>query len=459
MKKTIQSIKSRLLISLSLPLSIGAIVLILIVYFTVQTKVNRHFDNTLLATAKSMEDSISIRNGTLMVDLPYFAMDLLSTNNEGLVFYSIVDDNGKVLVGYKSLFKKELIQNKQKHFYNITYSGLNLRAVSFKTSLVDAQKKYYATITIAETMNSREESINEILAFLFAIMAIIIIFTIFVSFFAVRNGLGPLYKLKEIVQKRDHKDLDPIHFDAPKEIEDAVNSINILLKRSRDTIKYIEQFNSDVSHQLRTPLAELKVQIEESHESDKWDYVEMNKLVNSMSHITEQLLLFAKTNPTTMDKTHFKKINLNSFCKDYALKVASRVYAKGFEFAFENLDENIEIEADEVMLRSMLDNIINNAIHYAVDEKGNPIGTISLLLKRHNNTIWLSIKDEGKGIDKKYLNSIFDRFYRVDSKKSGSGLGLNIVKQIATLHNAKVQASNDNGLKISIIFHSDKDTE
>ena len=456
MKKTIQSIKSRLLISLTVPLSIGAIVLLMIVYFTVQAKVNRHFDNTLFATAQSIEDSIRIKDGKLMVDLPYFAIDLLSSNNDGLVFYSIVDENDKVLIGYKDLLKKELIKNKQKYFYNITYSGLSLRAVSFETFLVNSGKKYFATITIAETIDGREESINQILALLFIIIAVVILFTLIVSFFAVKNGLIPLYKLKEIVQKRDHRDLEPIKFDAPKEIEDAVNSINILLKRSKDTIKYIEQFNSDVSHQLRTPLAELKVQIEESHENNDWDYVEMNRLVNSMSHITEQLLLYAKTNPTTMDKTHFKKINLNSFCRDYSLNVASRVYAKGFEFAFECLEEDISIEADEVMLRSMLDNIINNAIYYAVDEEGNPIGTISLLLERYNHTIWLSIKDEGKGIDKKYLNSIFDRFYRVDSKKSGSGLGLHIVKQIATLHNAKVEASNENGLKISVIFQSNK---
>jgi signal transduction histidine kinase len=80
------------------------------------------------------------------------------------------------------------------------------------------------------------------------------------------------------------------------------------------------------------------------------------------------------------------------------------------------------------------------------------MGTITLSLERHNNTIWLNVKDEGNGVDKKFLKTIFERYYRVDSKKSGSGLGLSIVKQIATLHKAKVQAINENGLKISLIF-------
>ena len=100
----------------------------------------------------------------------------------------------------------------------------------------------------------------------------------------------------------------------------------------------------------------------------------------------------------------------------------------------------------------MLDNIINNALHYAVDIDGNPIGTITLSLKRHNNTIWLIVKDEGYGVEKEYLKNIFQRYYRVDSSKTGSGLGLSIVKQIATLHDAEVIASNNDGLEISIIF-------
>ncbi|OUR73779.1 hypothetical protein A9Q76_02070, partial [Arcobacter sp. 31_11_sub10_T18] len=126
--------------------------------------------------------------------------------------------------------------------------------------------------------------------------------------------------------------------------------------------------------------------------------------------------------------------------------------AKGFEFAYESRDEEIFISADVIMIESMLDNIINNSLYYAVDGENNPMGTITVSLERHNNTIWLNVKDEGQGLEKKDLENIFNRFYRVDSLKSGSGLGLSIVKQIAQLHNATVQASNDKGLVISIIF-------
>jgi len=453
MKNKTQSIRSRLLIWLTLPLIIFTIAMFVYKYFETNKKVNAFFDNTLYATGKSIENSIGIEYGLLIVDLPYFAIDLLSSDGEGYVFYSVIDVNrDKLLVGYKDLFIKELLGNKEKVFYNTVYAGAQLRAVSFKTSLSSAGKTYNAIITIAESTENRSFVINDILSSIFILMTAVVGFTIITSLIAVSKGLSPLNYLQNLIKKRDSRDLKPVSFDAPKEVEVMVNSINLLLQRSRDNIEYIEQFNSDVSHQLRTPIAELKMKLELAFEKNDKDYISLTALVNSMAHITEQLLLYAKTNPNTLNLNRFEKVNLSKLCKEYALKTAPRVYEKGFEFAYESLDEDIFISADFIMIESMLDNIINNSLYYAVDEENNPMGTITVSLERHNNTIWLNVKDEGQGLEKKDLENIFNRFYRVDSLKSGSGLGLSIVKQIAQLHNATVQASNDKGLVISIIF-------
>lgn len=452
MENNRQSIRSRLVIWLIIPLIIFSILLFTSIYFFVNQKVNKFYDNNLYATGKSIEDSIGVVNGLLLVDLPYFAIDLLSSNNEGLVFYSIIDENDRLLVGYKGLLKKELLEKKEKVFYNTIFAGASLRAVSFNVSINSTGKEHRAIITVAESTEGRISSINDILVIFLILIGVVIISTLLISLFAVRKGLKPLYNLQKIIKKRDSKDLSPISFNAPKEVEEVLNSINILLERSRDNIKYIEHFNSDVSHQLRTPLAELKVKVELLYKKDENEYVSLMKLIDSMSHITEQLLLYAKTNPNTININRFKKINLTQLCKEYSLKTAPRVYAKGFEFAYESIEDNIFINADSILIESMLDNIINNALYYAVDEKNNPMGTISIKIERHNNTIWLNVKDEGYGLNGKDLKNIFDRFYKVDSNKKGNGLGLSIVKQIAQLHDATVQASNDKGLVISIIF-------
>lgn len=446
------SIQSRLVKMLIMPLSIFTVIFFIFIYYLLQNKVNTFFDNRLFATAQSIEQSLGIENSKLIVDIPNFSIDFLSSEENGLVYYSVVNDKEELIVGYKNIFSKYILKNKDKLFYDSEYHGSKLRVISYKTSIVSSLKTYYAYITVGETTQERDENINSILSILLIVMFILVSFTITITLVATKKGLKPLHKLKNIVKKRDERDLEPIVFDAPKELEDVVNSINILLERSRNTIDYIEQFNSDVSHQLRTPIAEMKVKLDLLYKKDDEDYLSLNALLKDMSHITEQLLLYAKTNPNAINLKRFKKQSLNQICKEYSLKTAPRIYTKGFEFAFENLNEEIFIQADSILLESMFDNIINNAMHYAVDENNQPLGTITLSLERHNNTIWLNIKDEGRGIKKENLKNIFKRYYRIDASKKGSGLGLSIVKQIAQLHRAKVLATNESGLKISIIF-------
>jgi two-component system sensor histidine kinase TctE len=453
--KEIPSIQVNLIKFLTIPLILSAIFICTIVYFIIVQKVTSFYDNRLLASVKSIEQNIGILNGNIVVDLPSFSIEFLVNNEEGYIYYSVLNEKKELLIGHKHLLEKKYLNTNKISFYNKIYDGNELRVITYKNSITNAGKNNNYYITIGETNEERNKNINQALILLLTIIAIIMFFTISITIFAVKKGLSPLYKLQKIVENRDERDLESLKFDAPEELKVVVNSINILLNRSRNTIDYIEQFNSDVSHQLRTPLAELKVKLEFLFKKDSLDYISLNSLLNNMTHITEQLLLYAKTNPNTIKLTRFKKVNLNEICKEYAIKIAPRVYSKGFELAFEGLDEQIFINSDVILLESMLDNLINNSLHYAVDNKGNPIGTITLSLKRHNNTIWLNVKDEGiSKMKKEDLHKIFERFYRVDSNKSGSGLGLSIVKQIATLHNAKVLASMDNGFIVSIIFEN-----
>lgn len=457
MSSKTSSIKHKLITWIIAPLSIFTLILSLLLYFFFQNKVNDFFNKRLYAIAQSIEQSIGVKDEKLFVDFPSFSIDFLSSQDMGVVYYSVQDANGNVLIGHQRLFKKSIPKGRNKVFYNTVYDNVPLKAVSYKTSIISVGKKYPVYITVAESMEERDINIQDMLAILISILLFVALFITIVTLVAVNKGLLPLRTLKKIIQQRDSRDLEPLEFDAPKELKDIVESINILLERSRNTIEYMEHFNADVSHQLRTPLAELKVKLELLYDKKNRDYIALNRLLDNMAHIMEQLLLYAKTNANTINFKRFEIVNLNKFCKNYSKKTALRVYKKGFDYVFQDLNEVIEINSDPILLESMLDNIINNALHYAVDENKKPIGTITLSIQRHEKTIWLCVQDEGKGIDEHYISHIFDRYYRVDSKKQGSGLGLSIVKQIAALHQAKVIAMNNNGLKVAVIFEHQKD--
>lgn len=450
------SIRLRLILWLILPLTFFSVGIFVYFYFSLERKIDSFFDERLFATAKSIEEYIGVKNEKLFVDFSNFYIDFLSSSDEGVIYYSVEDEHKNILIGHGNLLKKEKIKDEKKVFYDTTYDGFSLKAVSYKAVFISSGQKYKAFITIAQSKEERNIYIREALVLMSSVVFAVYLAVVFIIFFALKLGLLPLNSLKKMIQKRQKHDLEPLKFNAPKELETVVDSINILLDRSRENITYMERFNADISHQLRTPIAELKVKLEMMYEKDDKDFIVLNSLLEKMAHLTSQLLLYAKSHANSMSSKYFKEICLNDFCKKYSQKIAPKVFKKGFEYSFEDIEELIHVKADSILLESMLDNLINNSLKYAVDENKNPIGTITLSLQRHHNTIWLSVKDEGFGLDKKHQDHIFDRYYRADLQKSGSGLGLSIVKQIASLHGATVLAMNDEGLKISVIFNQPK---
>ena len=299
--KEIPSIQTQLTKWLILPLSMFALILFIFLNNFIKDKVNEFFDNRLYASAKSIEDYIGVEDEKLIIDFPNFSVDSLSLTQKGLIYYSVVNESGKTLIGQKNLFDKDILISEDKRFYNKTYDGEKLRAISYKSFYIDSNKSYLAYITIAESMHERNENIKEVINTALMIILIVSIFIIIITLIAVNKGLEPLKLLKSRIKQRDSRDLTPLIFNAPQEIEDVVNSINILLERSRNNIEYIEQFNSDVSHQLRTPLAEMKMELEQFFTKKDEKFIILNSHINNMSHITEQLLLYAKTNPNTIN--------------------------------------------------------------------------------------------------------------------------------------------------------------
>lgn len=447
------SIRTKLILWLILPLTIFSIVIFIYFYYALQEKINTLFDDRLYVTAQSIEENIGIQNDKLFVDFSNFYIDFLSSNDEGVIYYSVENENGDILIGHENLFKKNKLKNNIKVFYNTFFNGYELKAVSYKAFFTSSGKTHIAYITIAQSKEERNKYIKEAFILMSFILTVVYLMVIGIILLALNRGLSPLVSLKKIIQKREVSDLKPLQFNAPKELEMVVESINILLERSRENIKYIERFNADISHQLRTPIAELKMKLELLYNKNDKDFILLNSLLEKMSHLTEQLLLYAKTHANTINHEHFKKICLNDFCKQYSKKIAPNILKHGFEYSFEDINESVHVKADTILLESMLDNLINNCLKYAVDENQQPIGTITLSIQRHHNTIWLSVQDEGFGLDKEHQEHIFDRYYRADLQKHGSGLGLSIVKQIASLHHANVVAINNNGLKVSIIFN------
>ncbi len=452
----IKSIHSRLLTWLTIPLGLVITLVFVIIFILLSRNVNQHFDNALLIASKNIEDRLYVRGGVLKFSLPHFRIDIQTSLGEGSVFYSVEDENNNLIVGHANIPKPKIKNHKKTNFYNASYANQEIRVLYVKHEMYRNGTIYRANIMVAETFEDRKDLVITILLITISITCLIVFITIIASLFSVKKGIEPLVNLHYSITKRDMHDLTPINENVPIEVDSLVKSINNLFLKLKKNFLHVEHFNADVSHQLRTPLAELKVLIETDevlkNSIKKEQYLE---IIDGMTHTTQQLLLSAKTNPDAFDRTWFKPIDLTELCEKFAKAKVPFIYESGFEFAFE-CEVGLCINGEHIVIESLLNNLIDNAINYAIDEDKNPMGTIIMSLKSKENHIFLSVEDEGYGIPKEHLKNIYNRFFRLDRRKQGSGLGLGIVKQIAELHNGTVNIKNKkpHGLKVTVTFQS-----
>lgn len=451
------SIRSRLIEHLSISLIVTALCAFGSIFFFLEYKVNKHFDDVLLSEARNIVNRLYIQEKEIRFKVPELGINLQTASGKGSIFYAIEDDFRTSVSGFEAIPRPSINKRlKEIVYYDDTYAGEPIRAILMTHKMYRSSVAYHATIIVAETLEDRKAMISEIFLVTTGMTCILIFIVIFVSLLAVNKGIEPLIHLHHFIQKRDMNDLTPISEEGvPREVLSLVESINQLFIKLKKSFTHIEHFNADVSHQLRTPLAELKVLMQMDKSLHKSEYGNTYiDIIDAMSHTTQQLLLYAKTNPDAFDRVRLKPINLTLLCEKVASAKVPFIYAQGFEFAFEAEEEEVWINGGAVILENMLNNLLDNALNYARTPQKEASGLITLGIKKHKKQIVLYILDEGPGIKEEYLDKVCERFFRLDTKTHGSGLGLGIVKQIAFLHKARLELKNriPHGLEVRLFF-------
>lgn len=216
-----------------------------------------------------------------------------------------------------------------------------------------------------------------------------------------------------------------------------------------------KDFVSNVSHELKTPIAVLKGVIEtldnEEKDEDKKRFISMAlKRINQMDTLINDLLIIARLE-SQEDKVVKTYINLKRFINQVYEDLVHLTKEKNIKFT-NNIDDNFQIYGDEQKLAILFKNLIENAIKYNREN-----GTVEIKSYKEGRYSVVEVNDTGIGIPKESLPLIFERFYRVDKSRSrsvgGTGLGLSIVKHIAEAHKGKVSVSSKLGKGSSFKVH------
>ena len=270
--------------------------------------------------------------------------------------------------------------------------------------------------------------------------------------YGIRRGLMPLDLLAGELAARNAQSLQPVSEQVPAETLPLVQSLNALLARVAESLAREQRFTADAAHELRSPLAALKVQAEvlamSSDEAEQQHHLgNIHESIDRANRLTEQLLTLARLDPMqalpdaqpidwqrTAHQT-LQSVNLQAREKRVQLKLEC---ACGFGQVFPPL-------GNEVLLQLMLRNLLDNAIRYSP-----PNSHVTLTLAANG----LSVCDEGPGIAAEHLPRIRERFYRLPGQsQQGSGLGLSIVERIADLHGLRLDLVNadERGLCVHMI--------
>ncbi|MEC5344195.1 quorum sensing histidine kinase QseC [Brenneria populi] len=269
-------------------------------------------------------------------------------------------------------------------------------------------------------------------------------------FWLLTRELSPLKLIARQLSRRPPEDDAPLDTRSiPKEVLPLVNELNSLFIRISDMLLRERRFTSDAAHELRSPLAALKVQTELALLSDDDEAVRrhalenLNEGIDRATRLVDQLLILSRLDSESFVDEQMP-VSLPSLLQQMIVDHYHKAQAAGIELMLDIPQEPVVIQGNPLLLAVLIRNLLDNAIRYG--RKG---GTIKLQLSARN----IQIIDDGPGLDGEALSRVGERFFRPPGQeKSGSGLGLSIVHNIARLHGMQVNLANrpEGGLEASL---------
>lgn len=317
-------------------------------------------------------------------------------------------------------------------------------------------KKYGVHVVIGELYNIRRQLADDIARNNAYILLITYpIFGILV-WLMIDYALASITRVANAISSRASTYLEPVSMvDIPKEIKPLVGELNQLFVRLKLAFERNKRFAADAAHELRTPLAALKtnlqVALKSSQESERQlAFQKVLESVDRSSHVVAQLLTLSRLGEEE-GLSDIKPFNLHTLATEIIAYLAPNAIDKNVELELLPPPQSSIILGNEVSVGILIRNIVDNAIRYTPED-----GSVQIEILSQPETLVFRVIDTGTGIPVELRERIFERFYRIlGTNTSGSGLGLAIVSQIAKLHHAHITLSTPKsgiGLQFDVAF-------
>ncbi len=366
--------------------------------------------------------------------------------NEKEFSFRVFDRNKKLIIASDNDNKTKIRKNdsrlsKAKYtIWELYKKSMKDKSLETTKELFANNKKYYLEVSVSEeyVINSIIKAQKNIVL-LSTVCLLLLFLYIIKTFFQLRNSFDVLEEsIVEISKGKLDTKIAAVKNALLDELSSSITTMTHKLKMQIQRLKMLEEYKNEfiqnVTHEIKTPITAINSAIEFIEDSNCADEVKKECLeiikcqTNSINKLVEDILELSEINlAKTQNNKNFEVINVSE-------SINEAVKNQGLIDCKINIIQNgkIKVNANKKLFVVMISNLLSNAIKYSQSDK------IDILVSENG----IEIKDYGIGIDKKYQEKIFEKFYRIDKsgsrKMGGSGLGLSIVKNIVELHNWEI---------------------
>ncbi|WP_312791675.1 sensor histidine kinase [Diaphorobacter nitroreducens] len=442
-----QSLRRQLLVGILLPTLLFVGVNTYSLHRQALAALHTAYDRTLLASAKTISEQLDVRGWDDMAELraivPYAALEAFEADNQSRMFYRVSNLRGDLISGFAELPAWHgTIPQRPPYaalvdFYDDRFRDQPVRVAVLLQPVASSEGRGMAVIQVAETLELREAAALQILHTTLARQALLLALIAGIVVLVVQRATQPVRQLSSDLQARTEGDLAPLAAPAaPRELQPLIDATNAVMQRLSRLLAHQQRFVRDASHQLRTPLAVLKTQVQSALRGDlppTQALREIGDTVDRATQLANQMLALAKVEQLRQ-QGEVPVTRLDTVLREMALELSPLIAQGDLDFGITT--DAAPIHAHEWMLRELCRNLLHNAIRHA------PPGTeLAVTLHREDGEAVLTLADAGPGIDDELAARLFQPFSAGDVR-TGSGLGLAICQEIVHALGGNITLAN-----------------
>lgn len=445
------SLRRTLLLGILLPLSGFVIFNTVVLYRQALAAADTAYDRTLLATAKSLGEQLEVtgtpERPTVRASLLYSALEAFEADNRSRMFYRVNGFRGEMVSGFEDLPRPRDRLPDQKiyaalvHFYDDEYRGAPVRMAVLLQPVAGEAGQGMATIQVAETLELRQTLARQILFDTLWRQAVLVVVIVLVVVFVVQRATRPVRSISRALAHRSENDLSPLPTgSAPRELLPLLDATNQHMQRLAHLLDHQKRFVRDTSHQLRTPLAVLKTQVQSALRGDVPPHQALEEIGHTVERATElanQMLALAKVEQLRQERDA-PVVDWGDVVRTVALDLAPLIADRGLDFSLDV--RPAPVRSHEWALRELGRNLLHNAIKHSP-----PGSRLSVVMACDERTAALSVSDSGPGIAEGLRERLFQPFatdHGARPSGAGSGLGLAICHGIAQSLGGSIDLDN-----------------